>query len=55
MAHMVENVGAAAIRFTPAELAEFNAAVSAIGIRGARLPDSVLVFSDVEAPPKPTS
>jgi aryl-alcohol dehydrogenase-like predicted oxidoreductase len=52
MAHMVENVGAAAIRFTPAELAEFNAAASAIGIRGARLPDSVLVFSDVEAPPK---
>ena len=52
MAHMVENVGAVAIRFTPAELAEFNAAASAIGIRGARLPDSVLVFSDVEAPPK---
>jgi aryl-alcohol dehydrogenase-like predicted oxidoreductase len=55
MAHMVENVGAAAIRFTPAELAGFNAAASAIGIRGARLPDSVLVFSDVEARPKPTS
>jgi len=26
--------------------------VSAIEIRGARLPEQVLVFSDVEAPPK---
>jgi hypothetical protein len=55
MAHMVENIGATAIRFTPAELDELNAAVSAIQIRGARLPESVLVFSDVEAPPRPAS
>jgi aryl-alcohol dehydrogenase-like predicted oxidoreductase len=53
MPHMLENVGAAAVRFTPAELAELNAAVSAIGIRGARLPEQVQVFSDVEAPPRP--
>ena len=52
MAHMLENIGAAAVRFTPAELAELNAAVSAIEIRGARLPDQVLAFSGVEAPPK---
>ena len=52
MPHMLENVGAAAVRFTPAELAELNAAVSAIQIRGARLPDQVLVFSEVEAPPR---
>ncbi|MGC2234650.1 MAG: aldo/keto reductase [Pyrinomonadaceae bacterium] len=52
MAHMVENSGAAAVRFTPAELAELNSAVSAIEIRGQRLPDAVLVFSGVEAPPK---
>ncbi len=52
MAHMVENAGAAAVRLTPGELAELNAAVSAIEIRGARLPESVLVFSDVEAPRK---
>jgi aryl-alcohol dehydrogenase-like predicted oxidoreductase len=52
MPHMLENVGAAAVRFTPAELAELNAAVSAIGIRGARLPEQVQVFSDVEAPPR---
>jgi aryl-alcohol dehydrogenase-like predicted oxidoreductase len=53
MPHMLENVGAAAVRFTSAELAELNAAVAAIEIRGARLPDQVLVFSDVEAPPRP--
>jgi aryl-alcohol dehydrogenase-like predicted oxidoreductase len=52
MPHMLENVGAGAVRLTPSELAELNAAVSAIEIRGARLPDQVLVFSGVEAPPK---
>jgi hypothetical protein len=52
MAHMVENNGAAAVRFTPSELAELNASVSAIQIQGQRLPDQVLIFSDVEAPPK---
>jgi aryl-alcohol dehydrogenase-like predicted oxidoreductase len=52
MAHMVENNGAAAVRFTPSELAELNASVSAIQIQGQRLPDQVLAFSGVEAPPK---
>ena len=52
MAHMLENVGAAGVRFTSGELAELNAAVRAIEIRGQRLPDQVLVFSGVEAPPK---
>ena len=52
MPHMLENVGAAAVRFTASELTELNAALSAIQIRGARLPDQVLVFSGVEAPPR---
>jgi aryl-alcohol dehydrogenase-like predicted oxidoreductase len=52
MAHMLENVGAAALRFTPAELAELNSAVAAIKVRGARLPDAVQVYSGVEAPLK---
>ncbi|NOK21016.1 aldo/keto reductase [Corallococcus carmarthensis] len=52
MAHMLENIGAADVGFTPAELAELNSAVSAVEIRGARLPEQVLVFSGVEAPPK---
>jgi aryl-alcohol dehydrogenase-like predicted oxidoreductase len=52
MAHMLDNIGADQIRFTPSELAELNASVAAIEIRGARLPDQVLVFSGVEAPAK---
>jgi aryl-alcohol dehydrogenase-like predicted oxidoreductase len=52
MAHMLENSGAAGVRFTPAELAELNSAVRAVEVRGQRLPDAVLVFSGVEAPPK---
>jgi aryl-alcohol dehydrogenase-like predicted oxidoreductase len=52
MAHMVENSGAAGVRFTPAELAELNSAVRAIEIQGQRLPDAVLVFSGIEAPLK---
>jgi len=50
--HMLQNIGAATVRFTPAELAELNASVAAITIRGQRLPDAVQVFSDVEAPLK---
>lgn len=52
MAHMLENNGAAGVRFTSAELTELNSAVRAIEIRGQRLPDAVLVFSGVEAQPK---
>lgn len=52
MAHMLENIGADAVRFTPDELVELNRSVAAIQVRGARLPDAVLAFSDVEAPPK---
>jgi aryl-alcohol dehydrogenase-like predicted oxidoreductase len=50
MAHMRENAGAASIRFSPAELSELNAAVAAIEVRGARLPDRTLVHSEREAP-----
>jgi aryl-alcohol dehydrogenase-like predicted oxidoreductase len=52
MPHMLENIGAVGVQFAPSELAELNAAVAAIQIRGARLPDQVLVMSGVEAPPK---
>ncbi|NBJ10679.1 aldo/keto reductase [Microvirga sp. SYSU G3D207] len=52
MAHMLENIGASAVQFTASELTELNRAVSAIQVRGARLPDAVLVFSGVEAPPR---
>ncbi|MBM6582225.1 aldo/keto reductase [Microvirga sp. BT689] len=52
MPHMLENIGASAVQFTGSEVAELNRAVAAIQVRGARLPDAVLVFSGVEAPPK---
>jgi aryl-alcohol dehydrogenase-like predicted oxidoreductase len=52
MDHMIENTGAVAVRFTPAELTELNTAVRAIEIRGARLPEQVLAFSGLEAPPR---
>lgn len=53
MAHLLENIGADSLKFTPEEIAELNKAASAIEIKGARLPDAVLQFSGVEAPPKP--
>jgi aryl-alcohol dehydrogenase-like predicted oxidoreductase len=52
MPHMLENVGAASVSFSSDEIAELNKAVAAIQIKGARLPDQVLVYSGVEAPPR---
>ena len=52
MQHMIENTGATSIAFTPAEIAELNQAVAAIKVQGARLPDVVQAYSDVEAPAK---
>ena len=52
VAHLEQNVGAAAITFSAAELAELNAAIAAIPIQGARLPAPVLAGTGVEAPPK---
>lgn len=52
VAHMEENVGAAAIAFTSDELRQLNASVAAIDIRGERLPAAVMRMSGVEAPPK---
>lgn len=53
MPHLLENLGAAAVQFTPSELAELTASASAIAIQGERLPAVVQAFSDVEAPPRP--
>lgn len=49
MGHMLDNMAAAGVRFTAAELAELNQSVAAIAIRGARLPDAVLAYFGVEA------
>lgn len=50
MAHMIENIGAPGVSFNAAELADLNGSLAAIEIKGARLPDAVQAFSDVEAP-----
>ena len=52
MAHMLENSGAGEVRFSSSEIAELNTAVRAFEVRGARLPEQVLLFSGVEAPSK---
>jgi aryl-alcohol dehydrogenase-like predicted oxidoreductase len=52
MSHMVENEGARAVRFSPAETAELNTAVRLIAVKGGRLPPAVQAFSGVEAPPR---
>jgi aryl-alcohol dehydrogenase-like predicted oxidoreductase len=50
--NLQSNVGAAAIRFSAAELRELNASVSAIKIEGDRLSKRSLEQTGVEAPPK---
>lgn len=50
--HLLENIGATSISFSAEETTELNAAVSAIKVRGQRLPDAVLAYSAVEAPEK---
>ncbi|WP_376743481.1 aldo/keto reductase [Ensifer canadensis] len=52
MPHLLENIGATSISFSAEETTELNAAVSAIKVRGQRLPDAVLAYSAVEAPEK---
>jgi aryl-alcohol dehydrogenase-like predicted oxidoreductase len=52
MAHMLENIGSERVTFTGDELTQFNQEVSAIQIKGLRLPQAVLNFSAVEAAPK---
>jgi len=52
MAHMLDNIGAAEVNFTPGEIAELNKALTSIQVQGVRLPPNVLAFSGVEAAEK---
>jgi aryl-alcohol dehydrogenase-like predicted oxidoreductase len=52
MPHLLENIGAAGLRLDAKELAELTAQITSIQIRGARLPEAVQVFSDVESTPR---
>jgi aryl-alcohol dehydrogenase-like predicted oxidoreductase len=50
MPHLLDNLGADAVRFTPEELRELNTALAGTPVHGARLPAGVLRLSGVEAP-----
>lgn len=50
MAHLLDNLGAAEVVFSAAELRELNAAVAAVAVQGERLPPAVQAYSGVEAP-----
>jgi aryl-alcohol dehydrogenase-like predicted oxidoreductase len=50
--HLIEDLGADAVRFTPDELRELNAALARTPIQGARLGRGILSLSGVESPPK---
>lgn len=52
MAHMLENNGGDNVRFSTEELKQFNQEIAATEIKGLRLPQGVLNFSNVEAPIK---
>lgn len=52
MPHLLDNLGADSVRFTPAEVRELNSSVGCVPIHGARLPAGVLGLSGVEAPAK---
>lgn len=50
MPHLRDNIAAAQVAFTPAEIADLSQAVRSIEVRGARAPALVATWSDVEAP-----
>jgi len=52
MPHLLDNLGADTVRFTPEEARELSAALARTPIHGARLPAGVLALSGVEAPRK---
>ena len=52
MPHLLDNLGADTVRFTPGEVRELNAALVRTPVHGARLPAGVLSLSGVEAPMK---
>jgi aryl-alcohol dehydrogenase-like predicted oxidoreductase len=50
--HLLENLGTEDVTFEGSELQEFTAALTAIPVRGERLPPPVLAGTGVEAPPR---
>lgn len=52
MEYIRENIAADTVKFSASEFIEFNTALNKIEVKGQRLPDAVLRYSDVEAPLK---
>jgi Predicted oxidoreductases (related to aryl-alcohol dehydrogenases) len=52
MAHLMDNIGGDNVKFTAAELQEFNTELNNIQIAGLRFPPAVQAISGVEAPEK---
>ena len=50
MSHLRDNIAAAEVSFSPAELAEIKTALDGIAVQGGRAPQIVADWSDVEAP-----
>ena len=50
MNHLRDNIAAAQVSFSPAELAEIRTALDGIAVQGGRAPQLVADWSDVEAP-----
>lgn len=50
--HMLQNIQSTQVTFSTQELTELTNAINKIEIKGQRLPDSVQIYSDVEAPIK---
>ena len=49
MTHLLQNIGAAQLRFSSGEIEALNTALRAIEVHGQRLPDGVLAFSGAES------
>ncbi|KAF1853357.1 aldo/keto reductase [Elizabethkingia miricola] len=52
MAHLMDNIGGGNVKFTAAELQDFNTELNSIQIAGLRFPPGVQAISGVEAPEK---
>ena len=50
--HLIDDLGGDAVKFTPEELRDLNAALNRTSVQGARMGQFILSLSNVEAPPK---
>lgn len=53
MPHLFDNLGAAAVQLTPADVREIDAGLTHLAVHGVRLPADILALSAVDSPEKP--